>query len=377
MPPGGWQEPPEPVKRFIESLSAPRRELLLTRGLLDVRVAAPPAPAGDTLIWLHGDPADLPADVTYFIDGSLYEGGREFGRRTGFGVVAVSAEGDLLAYGCGVPPAWVRDVAGAEAWAFVAILRVSPDVPRTTTDCMGVVKAIAAGATRLTAAACPLARLWRQVFGILADMGRDPADVHCLRWMPSHTSPGSIGHVLTSDGTLLTPLEWRANRLADWLAKSAAEPLRVPRAARRFIDVAAQALEYGLRRLGAVTHAANNLRVQVTLPNGDVTTVTRRDAAAMRPTGHRGATPVRRRSAAGAPPTEGMPAEAARAVHSGRCSAERRRSELDHAAEVELRFQEAWRARRAALRPSSAPPAASRLAALRARVQARERMWGC
>ena len=58
-------------------------------------------------------------------------------------------------------------------------------------------------------------------------MGQDPLELQCLRWMPAHTAEGSIGRVTTSDGTMLTALEWRANRLVDALAKSAAVPNRL------------------------------------------------------------------------------------------------------------------------------------------------------
>ena len=43
-----------------------------------------------------------------------------------------------------------------------------------------------------------------------------------LVWMPAHQRIGSVGVASKSDVNKLTMLEWRANRLADGLAKQAA-----------------------------------------------------------------------------------------------------------------------------------------------------------
>ena len=88
-----------------------------------------------------------------YIDGSVYEGMRTFAKHTGFAVVVASCSGDLIAYGNGIPPQRVQDAAGAEAWAFVVVLRDNPVVPDTTTDCLGILTAIRAGKAVATAAA--------------------------------------------------------------------------------------------------------------------------------------------------------------------------------------------------------------------------------
>ena len=41
-------------------------------------------------------------------------------------------------------------------------------------------------------------------------------------WMPAHTAAGAIGSACDSKGRRVTALMWRANRLADGLAKQAA-----------------------------------------------------------------------------------------------------------------------------------------------------------
>ena len=40
-----------------------------------------------------------------------------YSMRIGFGIIVVTSSGDVLAHGHGVPPEWVGDAAGAEAWA--------------------------------------------------------------------------------------------------------------------------------------------------------------------------------------------------------------------------------------------------------------------
>ena len=57
--------------------------------------------------------------------------------------------------------------------------------------------------------------------------------------MPAHTSMHSIGVALRSDGIAVTAVDWRANRLADALAKAAVE--RVPASALHMVDDAAAA----------------------------------------------------------------------------------------------------------------------------------------
>jgi hypothetical protein len=49
-----------------------------------------------------------------------------------------------------------------------------------------------------------------------------------LAWMPAHTDPDDVGHLLLSDGTALTVTDRKANGEADLLAKMAEAELRVP-----------------------------------------------------------------------------------------------------------------------------------------------------
>ena len=56
----------------------------------------------------------------------------------------------------------------------------------------------------------------------------------------------------------MSPVDWRANQLADVLAKAAAPEDLSRMQAKKHIEVAQEALVYSAVRLGAVTHAANN-----------------------------------------------------------------------------------------------------------------------
>ena len=89
-----------------------------------------------------------------------------------------------------------------------------------------------------------------------------------LVWMPAHKSSGHIGSSRKSDGTTISQLDWRANRLVDVLAKSAAGFDRVSRATLSGVSSAASACEYSLAKLGVVTKACNNHLVPVVHSDG-------------------------------------------------------------------------------------------------------------
>jgi hypothetical protein len=355
--------------------------LLSTRGLLGLKLTVPIPPNGDTFEWMHGCSDHVSPDATWYIDGSLFDGTRSFssGRAVGFGVVVVSSQNDLLAYGRGVPPCWVKDAAGAEAWAFAAILRMCPELPSTMTDCYNVLRAISDGRGKMMAASSPLARVWMTAFNILDDYGAYELDK--VTWMPAHNGQGSIGRVFASNGKPLTAVQWRANRLVDLLAKSAARPRRLPREARKLVETAAAALEYSLAKLGAVTHAANHYRVSTVLNDGSTTYSNKRDSSGMQPTAKKRAVgqELKRQRRSG---TDVVVIPAAGLVDLGdicldaerTCrSASRKRKADDLEASRELLFQEYWSANRPALKPKPPGEATARFDALRARVIERQK----
>ena len=81
----------------------------------------------------------------------------------------------------------------------------------------------------------------------------------------------------------MSPTDWRANQLADIMAKSAAaeDPRRVQ--AKRAIDSAQAALVHSAVALGALTYAANNVPEVVQCSGGSTKTLLRRDSTALPP----------------------------------------------------------------------------------------------
>jgi len=96
--------------------------------------------------------------------------------------------------------------------------------------------------------------------------------------MPAHKARSAVGTALRSDGSPVSHLDWRANRLVDWLAKAAAAKNRAPHSLRRLLDNAAKAVEYSAALLGLTTHAANSYTTTEWRADGTAHTLIRRDA---------------------------------------------------------------------------------------------------
>ena len=79
-----------------------------------------------------------------------------------------------------------------------------------------------------------------------------------LVWMPAHQTAAHMARSVKSTGQPVTVVDWRANRLADALAKSAATETQAPPAALKLLDAAAAAVKHCATLLGQVTHAANH-----------------------------------------------------------------------------------------------------------------------
>ncbi len=69
------------------------------------------------------------------------------------------------------------------------------------------------------------------------------------------------------------------------LSTSLPRALRVNIGSRRFIETAAEALEYSLAKLGAVTHAANHFKLAMVLGDGTTTHTTIGDSSGTQPRG--------------------------------------------------------------------------------------------
>jgi hypothetical protein len=286
-PAEGWQRADDEACAFLDALEPNRRRVLCTRGVAAVVIKVPPAIGHDTFTWLVQPPDDVdPIGWTWFIDGSLMDEARVFARRAGFAIVVVDEKGSLVGCGRGRPPQWLTTAAGAEAWAFWTVVRLNPFLPRVVTDCLEVLQTLAGGRSEALVGTRRLARVWRLIFDALDGGAGAPESM--VRWMPAHRTGGAIGMALKSDGTKITFTEWRANRLVDVLAKTAAAFDRVPPSTLAKVKAAGRAVEHSLAKLGTITHACNNHVVDVVRPDGTLGHRKLRDSAPEKRSARRG-----------------------------------------------------------------------------------------
>ena len=358
--------------------------LLQTRGLLEVKVRVPLHMDKDGFTWLKGDVDSLPGDAHWFIDGSLFEGGFKQFRCTGFAVVVVGRNGDLLAYGRGVPPGWIEDAAAAEAWAYQVIMSLLPTSPSVVTDCLNIVQTMKKGMKSDLGEKSPLARICQMVY--LANDSADLSEEQLreLVWMPAHGSIASVGVATMSDGNKVSILQWRANRLVDLLAKSAAKPFRIHEKTRATLQDACDSLEFSLGMLGVATYAANNHKTSIQMPDGTTRSITLRDSAGIKAIrGSRAASGVKRKAPdVAAIPDPGkklcipvscdLPAVSVSDCKRRRTASKIKQAAADYEAACELRFRTNWRTDKSPLRPSSNRPVSIRMAELRDRIFAKE-----
>ncbi len=179
-------------------------------------------------------------------------------KRLGYAIVLVSKCGSVLAFGNGRPPGWIIDSAGAECWAYFCVIGMSLFVPHVVADCLGILSMLTLGKTAATLATRPLARVWGLIFHTLDMEVASSLVNNDIVWMPAHGPAQSIGKKLKSNGHPVSAIDWRANRLVDFLARLAACTDQVPHAASKLYKQAHQAAEYFAASLGAVAFAANH-----------------------------------------------------------------------------------------------------------------------
>ena len=259
----------------------------------------------------------LPQHAVWYIDGSALEADIPQVMAVGFAAVLVDAnDGQLLAFAYGVPPSWVNSSAAAEGWALYAvlatILQIANLIGRVryagiVTDCKSLLFEIARGKAKCIHHTRVMARLWRLIFRVLDSEETAPPELlDALVRMPAHKTLANVSLHIKSNGTHMTALDWRANRLADGGAKFAAEGGRLSPYMRRASMDELAALELAFVRLGYVTLAANS-HVQWTVPDGgtvpiktvrrdtDVNTLTRRSRKRLVEQAKCGAAPTRKR----------------------------------------------------------------------------------
>ena len=213
-----------------------------------------------------------------------------------------------------------------------------------------------------------LARTWRMIVQVLD--GDFTLARGMVTWMPAHGSVASIGCAKDSRSRPVDATMWRANRLVDLLAKAAAAPHRLPESARVRLQSARSLYLHHTARLGMATYAANNYHTTVSDDAGVAVHRVLRDSTAARPWASR----QRRRSQAPTPPAQPVATPGSRA-HS---TPGRRRPAPGTAAQlwadVEAEVSLARWIANLVLRPGCGPTAAERLAAVRERVAARQRL---
>ena len=288
-------------------------------------------------------------------------------RCTGFGLVVIGAEGQLLAYGRGQPPHWCKTAAAAEALALCYVVTQAPFVPSIRTDCLSLISTAAAGIHKATEPRKLLARVWVLIGTALDGDLQQRGDSSTLVWVPAHTSPSSIGEAKRSDGARMTHVDWRANRLADGLAKQAAAMTQPPPSVLRLLASAFVAVRHAAKSLARVTHAANNHTVTVTAEDGGVTSKVVRDSV------DKPRAKQKRKGSGPAPlPPTPTPKPERRVAAWTPTSAVAKRSASAHfqraAAFDEGRLRERVQEVGARLRPASSRPASERLSELRVRV---------
>jgi len=102
-----------------------------------------------------------------------------------------------------------------------------------------------------------------------------------MLWMPSHTSNADGSYRIKSDGSAITTAQWRANQLADSLAKTGAlvSPLREE--ADKLVKTAGVALLQSASELGVVTLASNVHLIEGTKQDGSKVVMAKRDSTPM------------------------------------------------------------------------------------------------
>ena len=280
VPAEGWPAPPADVVRFVDNLTPARRSALANRATLVIDIPTPASQVSTGRWQWILEPEDI-HDCTHrwYIDGSRRYPTCHALAVTGCGVAVVDAQGVLVGLAKATPPKWITSSAAAEAWALCLTLQEVAVLPVIITDCLGLLRTAEAGFAAATGPKMANARIW----GLINDLTDGQASqLHrALIWMPAHTSIDQCLHRVRSDLRHVTATDWRANQLADALAKAAAVDDPGRRNAARYIDVSKRALLHHAVILGMATHGANNCPAFSTDERGNIKNVTLRDSTSL------------------------------------------------------------------------------------------------
>ena len=191
---------------------------------------------------------------TAYSDGSFLDGPILELARGGWSCVVLSDGGIIVPSAYGVPPPWIKDIGGAEAWAVLQVgLRAVPGKIKYMFDCQPCVFMVHGGITAATTADRPLARVNAMIMNVLEDT---PAEK--VVWMPAHKAKQAAGQFRCSNGEPITEAAIRGNAEADRLAKLAVMQHRVDRSeVKRWEELCSETLETA-KWIALATWAANN-----------------------------------------------------------------------------------------------------------------------
>ena len=232
----------------------------------------------NTFRWYSQAPDYTRDDLVWVIDGSALNARWSTLATFCFGIVVTDKNGDLVAWGGGVPPAWVDSASAAEAWALATVTMQALHSPEVLTDCLGLLHTSEAGTAAATKGTRQLARTWAVISSNLdGDISRLMTDKK-LCWIPAHQGVAAIGVACKSNGKPITSLEWRANRLVDAIAKNESARGVAPQSSIDLINSATALVKHAAAQMGAATHLANNHVLTSQLKDGRMVRKTVRDA---------------------------------------------------------------------------------------------------
>ena len=220
-----------------------------TRGLIPSLTHAIPAPAAvESFQWIIRPP-DNAVRARFYTDGSLLDGPTALLGRCGWAFTAVAHDGTILAQARGVPPPWIRDIAGTESWALFQAALVALLGSDFRMDCKPVFEAVMRGIKWATGPKRPLARVHGLMLAAL-----EGVPLEAFAWMPAHTRPSQIGVIALSNDDLLTEIDRDANEESDVHAKAAVEAHRVQEELRDAVALRDSELDTAAKWLGRVTY---------------------------------------------------------------------------------------------------------------------------
>jgi hypothetical protein len=158
------------------------------------------------------------------------------------------------------------------------VLMVNIAPPIVTTDCLSILTAAISGSAAVMAANKKLAHIWARIAAILDGNVASLIEGELLIWMPAHGSMTTIGRAMKSYDRVVTAIDWRANRLADALAKSAVGKVSACINADKLLSAAELLVKHEAALVGVVTRAANEHVIEVTSAEGSVTKRSMRDS---------------------------------------------------------------------------------------------------